>query len=159
MAGAGNGGKLHRRLHKIRVELATRQLKIRNPYRMTGADALLPHFNSRRTFPASPWCLLLEANQPTPLPENPGWKRPSASGLASLSRLALCHPALLKLPSPRPGGVFHAKLHNHNKLFTVFIGEIKPTHRCHVSQIPSVHQTGRLCKGDIPASKFRARWL
>lgn len=64
-----------------------------------------------------------------------------------------------KLPSTSPGGVFHAKLHDHNEIFTVFIGEIKPTHRCHISQIPSVDQTSRLWKEDIPAGKFRARRL
>lgn len=36
---------------------------------------------------------------------------------------------------------------------------IKPAHRCHISQIPSVDQTSRLWKEDIPAGKFRARWL
>lgn len=41
---------------------------------------------------------------------------------------------------------------SHNKIFTVLIGEIKPTHRCHISQIPSVDQTSRLRKEDIPAA-------
>lgn len=77
----------------------------------------------------------------------------------SLAGLALCDQEDSKLPSTSPGGVFRAELHKHNKIFTVFIGEIKPTHRCHISQIPSVDQTSRLWKEDIPAGKFRARWL
>lgn len=83
----------------------------------------------------------------------------AGSGHQPLAGLALCHQERPKLPSTSPRGVFHAKLHKHNKIFTVFIGEIKPAHRCHISQIPSVDQTSRLWKEDIPAGKFRARWL
>lgn len=46
----------------------------------------------------------------------------------------------------------------HNEIFTVFIGEIKPTHRCHISQIPSVDQTSHLWKRTLqPASS--GAWL
>lgn len=83
----------------------------------------------------------------------------ASSRWTSLAGLAFCQQEEPQLPCTIPGGVFHAKLHNHNKIFTVFIGEIKPTHRCHIFQIPSVDQTSRLWKEDIPAGEFRARWL
>lgn len=51
-------------------------------------------------------------------------------------------------------------IHKHNKIFTVYIAEIKPTHRCHISWIPSVDQTSSLWKEAVAAGKFRAcgRW-
>lgn len=38
------------------------------------------------------------------------------------------------------------RFHRHDKVFTLFIAEIKPLHRCHISQIPSEDQTNSLWK-------------
>lgn len=70
-----------------------------------------------------------------------------------------CLQELTKSPSSGPRDVFHPKLPSHNQVFTIWTGEIKPTHGCHISQIPSVDQTSQLWRKDIPASRLRAGWL
>lgn len=125
---------------------------------MTCVDAMSLHFNSRWTHSCLPKS---SPGRSQPAKHSPQESRQEEAigRWTSLTCSAFCHREEAMFPSTCPRGVFHAKLHNHNKIFTVFIGEIKPTHRCHISQIPSVDQTSRLWEEDIPAGEFRAQWL
>lgn len=109
-----------------------------HPHSVTRVRAIFLHFHLRRTLSCLPTASP-GRSQPTKLP-GPPWT-------------GLSHSASSSLPRPRS---FPGQARNHNRLFTVSIAEIKLTHGCHISEIPSVDQTSRLWKEDIPAASSEA---